>query len=554
MDGGGAIPRTGRPKARTLVLSALLVAAVACSGPDASGPRKGGTAVAAMPTAASTVLPPLARNSLDGELGDLLFPGLERPRWEPGGLVFPEGPELALAEARRFGPDSTTVTYRIASDRRWSDGRPVTAGDVVFTYRLLARPGSALPLSRVTARLDSVVAHGDTAVTFHFARRYPGMLFDASAGVLPRHLFGPVPAGEEAAHLSAVVDSTLARGRLPGSGPFVLASWERGDRLVLVASPEAPIRPGLDTLAVRIVPEEATRLAELRTGDVHLVRGLSFRRASELRSRPGVRVDAVPKRAYDYLAWNPAGHPAFGEPRVRRALSLALDRERLIEALEMGPWAEPARGPYGPLFPGLAAAQPPARHDTAAARRLLREAGWVREAGGEGPDGVRTKDGRELAFDLLVPAGDAHRSAAAQLIRADLRRLGVDVRVRTMEFNALFGRMRAGDYQAALLGWQVGLDPDISPFWAGPDAPLNVVGYGDPAVSARIDSALASATASEAVRHWRAAGAAIARDHPYAFLWYYDLPVVLSERLQGADPGVLGVLRDAHAWRLSAGD
>lgn len=552
---GAASDGGGRHRGSALLAAALVALVGACGGEATDGgARRGGTAVAAMPTAATTVLPPLARNSLDGELADLLFPGLERPRWETGGLVFPQGQELALAASRRFGPDSTTVTYRIAPDRRWSDGRPVTAGDVVFTYRLLARPGSALPLSRLTARLDSVVAHADTAVTFHFARRYPGMLYDASAGVLPRHLFGPVPEGDAAAHLSAAVDSALERGRLPGSGAFVLASWERGDRLVLVPNPEAPARPRLDTLAVRIVPEEATRLAELRTGGAHLVRGLSFRRAGELRSRAGVRVDAMPRRAYDYIAWNPSGHPAFRDVRVRRALSMALDRERLIDALDMGPWAEPARGPYGPLFPDLAEAQPPVRHDTAGARRLLREAGWVREAGGPDRPALREKDGRELAFELLVPAGDAHRAAAAQLIRSDLRRLGADVRVRTMEFNALLGRMRAGDYQAALLGWQVGLDPDISPFWAGAEAPLNVVGYDDPEASARIDSALAAETTPEAARHWRAAGAAIARDRPYAFLWYYDLPVAITDRLREADPGVLGVLRNAHEWWLAPED
>lgn len=533
-------------------LAGLLLAA--CGGEAGPSGRAGGTAVAAVPTAATTVLPPLARNSLDGELGDLLFPGLERPRWEPGGLVFPEGRPTALASRRRFGPDSTTLTYRLAPDRRWSDGRPVTAGDVVFTYRLLSRPGSALPLSRAAAQLDSVVAHGDTAVTFHFARRYPGMRFDAGVGILPRHRLGPIPEEEVAAALNARVDSALADGRLTGSGPFVLAARERGDRILLVPNPEAPVRPRLDTLAIRIVPEEGTRVAELRAGGVHLVRGLSFRRASELRSREGVRVDAVPRRAYDYLAWNPGGHPAFADVRVRRALSAALDRGRMIEALDMAPWAEPARGPYGPLFPELEAALPPVREDTARARRLLREAGWTLPAARGGGEDVRTKEGRELAFTLLTPAGDAHRAAAAQLVRARLGELGVGVRVRTMEFNALFGRMRAGDYEAALLGWQVGLDPDISPFWAGPDAPLNVVGYRNPEVAALIDSALSAETAPEAAGRWRRAGAAIARDRPYAFLWYYDLPVAISERLRGADPGVLGVFRDAHGWWLADRD
>lgn len=549
-------PATGRPARAAIPVAALFLLAPllwACGGEE--GPDegtqavRGGAAAVGVPDDASTVLPPLARTSLDQEIGTLLFPGLNRLSWDEG-PSFAAGDSVALAESWRFGPDSTTLTYRLADGRRWSDGEPVTATDVVFTYRLLADPDAALPLSYVTEDIDSVTAQGDTAVTFHFARRHPRMLFDTGVGILPEHVYGDLSretfarvAGSAA---GAHDTSTAGPGRRAAvaSGPYRLAEWRRGERLVLVRNSAAPDPARLDTLVVRILPEEATRLAELRTGGLDMARLEAFDQAAELRERPGYEIQAMPGRAYDYVAWNPSGHPAFGDVRVRRALSLALDREGMVAALGMSRYAEPARGPYGPLFPDLAAALPATGRDVERARRLLDGAGWSRPSEGE----VRRRGDDRLAFDLLVPAGSDRRMSAAVMIQDQLAEVGVEVRVRTREFNALFTSVREGDYEAALLGWQVALDPDISPFWYDPASPLNVVGFDSPRVRSLMDSALAAPTAAEAEARWRRAGRAIAEAYPYAFLWYFDLLWGVAPRLRGVDVDVTGFASTAGSW------
>lgn len=546
----------GRP-ARTLLagILAVLLAGAGCGGEAGSAageadgddaPRTGGTVVAGVPTDATSLLPPLARTSLDAELSALLFPGLNRGVWEPGGLTYPEDDPLALARSRRLGSDGTTLTYRLEDDLRWSDGEPLTAEDVAFTYRMLAHRDAGLPLSYVTSRMDSVVTLGDTAVTFHFARRYPGMLFDTGVGILPEHVYGEVPPAEFMGLSGRATGTASARGdsALVVSGPFRLAEWSRGERVVLVRNVAGITAPRLDTLVFRILPEETTRLAELRAGRLDLARLDSYREANRLSARDGVRILRMPRRAYDYIAWNPAGHPAFGDPRVREALSLALDREEILAALDMGQWAEPAAGPYGPLFPQLRVPADSARHDPDRARALLEEAGWSRSGDAE----VRSRNGRALRFELATQAGSDRRTSALELIRGELGAVGAEAEVRTQEFNSLFSRMRSGDYQAALLGWQVGLDPDISPFWRDPASPLNVVSYDDPGVAARIDSALAAPTRGAAAPHWRRAAREIAADHPYAFLWYFDVLYAARDRLRGADVHVTGLAADAHRW------
>lgn len=564
--------RAGPALALAVLVAATVPAACGDQGPadgpgsggDGEAPREGGAAVVGVSTGASSVLPPLARTSLDGELSELLFLSLNRARWSEGRLEFDEDHALGLARGWTFGADSTTLTYRLRPGLEWSDGTPMTARDARFTFELLADPDAGLPLAHVTRRMDSVTARGDTAVTFHFARRYPGMLFDTGVGLLPEHVYGEVPAadfmqlagraargggdGEEGASVAEGAEET---GRPVVSGPFRLAEWSRGERVVLVRNPSAPVAPRLDTLVFRVLPEEGTRLAELRSGGVDLARVESFRQARQMAAREGFEVHRVPRRAYDYVAWNPEGHPAFSDPRVREALSLALDRAAILEALEAGDLAEPAAGPYGPLFPQLRVEPDGPLHDVDRARRLLEEAGWTLPDDADGR-GVRSREGRLLGFELATPAGSDRRTTAAELIGSQLAEVGVRADIRIQEFNSLFGRVRAGDYEAALLGWQVGLDPDISQFWYDPEAPTNVVGYDDARVRALMDSARAAPTADAAQPHWTRAARRIAGDHPYAFLWHFDLVYVSGPRLRGVETGVLGVTHDAHEWWTEA--
>ena len=527
-----------RPPAGAAVLLPWLVLLLACGdvgeevrdGPADSPAARGGRAVVAVESDAASLLPPLARTALGGDLGAQLFPGLNRGAWREGRFVYREGDPLALARSWRFGPDSARLTYRLRDDLAWSDGEPLTAEDVVFTYRLLADPEAGLPLSYVTGRMDSVTAQGDTAVTFHFARRYPGMLFDTGVGVLPEHVYGELPPAEFVSRAGLPPEGTE---RAVVSGPFTLAEWRRGDRIVLVRNPAAAVSPLLDSVVVRILPEETTRLAELRRGGLDAARVTSFREAERLRADPELRLRRLRGRAYDYVAWNPDGHPAFAEPAVRQALSLAIDRPAILEALDMSAFAEPASGPYGPLFPDLAAAQPSPEHDPARARRLLAEAGY-----------------RELTFTLLVPAGSGRREAASQMIQAQLAEVGVTAELGTREFNALFERAVRGDYPAALLGWQVPLDPDISPFFRDSTSRLNLVDYEDARVRAAMDSALAAPTDAAARDHWRRAAALLARDHPYTFLWHFDLLLAVGPRLSDVETASTGFFHRLHRWRV----
>ncbi len=514
----------------------LLACNPADRGRDA-GPQT--TIVIGVEAAATTVLPPLASSALDFEIAGALYLGLNFGEWRDGGLSYIPGHPLGLA--RDWTLDGADLTYHLDTGRRWSDGAPIRAADIRFTYELLADTLLDLPLSSVTSRIDSISIPDDSTAVFHFRGEYAGMLFDTGVGVLPEHFFVgvsrdrlrgglPLPAGQRPTDM-------------PVSGAFKLVEWLPEERIVLARNDHAE-KPGqLDRVVIRVVPEETTRAAELRSGELAAAGFNSFRVARTVENA-GARLLAIPQRGYDYIAWYPGAHVALANRSVRKALSLAIDRESLIGALDLTGFAEPAWGPYGSLFESLRSAPPhQPLYDPVVARALLEAAGWVDADG----DGVRERGDERLAFDLAVPAGNDRREDAAEIIQSQLAAVGVGIRIRPAEFNALFGRLMAGEYQAALMGWQVALDPDVSVFWADPLSPLNVVEFDDAAVSASIEAALGQRDADAAEPYWRAAAEGVAAQYPYAFLWYFDIPFAV-------DASIEGVRVDATGWGTGLAD
>ncbi|MFQ5689537.1 MAG: ABC transporter substrate-binding protein [Gemmatimonadota bacterium] len=542
-----------RGLAAVVAASALGLGCAGEGAPSREGSRSraveavsGGTAVVGVARGATTLLPPLAQTSLDAELGGMLYLGLNLAEWGREGLSYSASSPRALADRWSFSADSAALTYHLAVGRRWSDGEPIRAADVVFTYRLLADTSLALPLGSVTDELDSVFVRDDSTVTFQFRRPYPGMLFDTGVGILPEHVFG---SGDPRRLREHPALRHPEGGALVVSGPFRVESWAPDDRIVLVRNEQSAVIAHLDRLVFRILPEETTRLAALRAGDLDVAQLVSFRQAARLSAEGVYRIVRIPQRGYDYIAWNPGAVTAFRHRRVRRALSLAIDRRAIIAALEMGEFAEPATGPYGSLFPDLRPDVESASFDPAEARRLLDSAGWEDTDG----DGIREKGPEELSFTLTTDAGNERRASAAQIVQAQLARVGVRAEIRLQEFRSLFQRLLARDYEAAMLGWQVGLDPDISPFWADSESPLNVVGYHDPEVSAVIRQARDAASAEEAAIFWRRAAERIATDYPYAFLWYFDLLYAVAPRLHEVRTSVLGLTQGVERWWIPPG-
>jgi peptide/nickel transport system substrate-binding protein len=513
----------------------------------AADPEPGGTAVIAVLADLGTPSPLVAQTELDGSLSsDLLYMQLVRGAWEDGRLVHLLADASPMALARNYdyiAPDSTSIRFRMRSDARWSDGQPITAEDVVFTYEMAAEPDLASVRQDYVERIDSVTAEDDSTVVIHFAERYPLMITHSSLAIIPEHVFAGTDPGEFSSH-PALLDP--AGGKLVVSGAFMIGDWRKGQSIELVPNPYFRPRPHLDRIVFRIIPESTTRTVELQTGAVDFVKNVPLHMIPEFEAgAPHIRFELEPQRNYDYVSYSPDGFEPFADGDIRRALGLAINVPDIINALQMEEYAAPAGGPYAPIFRELSDPErmAPLEQDTAAANRILDEAGW-RDSDG---DGIRDRNGEPFAFTLVTNAGNQRRADVSQIVQQQWREVGVDAELRSLEFNTFMTNLVEGDYEAALGGWVTGLTPDISPLF-GSDSPYNVTGYSNPAVDSLFATALSQPTPEAAAPYWTEAAAGIVEDQPYTWLYYIDTVDGVNQRLRGMRIDTYGSLQNAWEW------
>ncbi len=549
------------PLHRAIALPLMSVAVTACGGDRPGGarlgdefgePRSGGTVVIAELADMTIPLTIVAQTSLDGNLGgDVMFMELLRGDWDDGRLVFLTAEDSPMAMARSYefiGPDSTSIRFHMRSELRWSDGVPITAGDVVFTYGILDDPQLASPLQHYTEFLESVEAENDSTVVFHSTRRHPDMLTHAAVPPLPQHIFGTTAPGELRNHPTI---RNPENGNLVVSGPYMVGSWRRGEQIVLVRNPHFEPAGYVDQVVFRVIPDATARIVELQTGRVDMFTGLTLEQVPLIRAQaPHVRLEREEKRFYDYIGYNPGGYAPFEDPDIRRALGLALDIDGILGALQMTEFAVPAGGPYAPIFRDLydPVGQAPLPFDPAEARRILESKGW-RDTNN---DGVLDRDGQPFRFTLMTNAGNQRRADVTQIVQQQWRQVGVDARLQQLESNTMFANLNSGDYQAVLAGWSVGLSADLTPLW-GADSPFNYTRYSHSEVTSMIEEAREQPTYESALPYWRQAASRIVQDQPYTWLYYLDAVDGVNNRVRGTKIDTYGPYQNLWEWWIADG-
>ena len=532
------------------LLWGLLLACGPTSAPRGETPTAG-PVVIALPGAWSGVNELVAGGSrADQDVRDQLFLHLfeEQPDFAEGPPTFAP----SLAESIEWSTDRLHATVRLRRDATWSDRRPVTSEDVAWTWRAQTHPAVAWRYRQSKERIEAVEALDPHTVRFTFRAAYLAQMTDLNEGaVLPRHAWGELPFERWRE------DPDWFARRLVTSGPFHVADWLPGERIVLAPSPTCragphprPTRcPALDRVVFRVVPDAAARIAQLEAGALDYVADVAPEDAARLSRRPDLEIERFWHRRYDYLAWNLAREP-LGDREMRRALTLAIDRRALVDGL----WRGFARIAVSPVPTSVWAAHPdlePWPYDPGAARELLERRGW---RDGDG-DGVRERDGQRLSFELAVNGDNRQRADAAILIQAQLARVGVEAHVRLLDFHALVERLDVHDFDAALGAW--GIDTSLDLWYAFHSQAItegyNSGGYSNREVDRLIDAARRAHDPAALLQPLRRIQEILHRDQPYTFLVEPLGLDVHRRRVKGVDPSALGSFRDLASWRTSTG-
>jgi peptide/nickel transport system substrate-binding protein len=362
-----------------------------------------------------------------------------------------------LATAHAWSEDRKTLRFTLREGVLWSDGRPFSAEDVAYTFQLL-KQHPALDTGGAWRFLSEVSAEGPQTVAFHFARVYiPGFTELAHQPLVPRHIWE---------HVADPV--TFTNPDPVATGPFTQVRVFRNQVYELGRNPHywQPGRPAVDALRFLAFPTNDQANLALVEGEVDWAGNFV----------PAVDRTFVSKDPEHHGRWFPlfgstvflypnTTRPPLDDVRVRKALSMALDRERLVDIAMYG-YTRPAdatalNDSYTGWRDAEAAKGAWVHHDEAAANALLDEAGLKK-----GPDGVRRlADGQPLELEIEVVGGWSDWVRAGQVLARDLRKLGVQAHLKTYEFGAWYARLQKGEFQLSIAWSLDGPTPYIFYKW-----------------------------------------------------------------------------------------
>ena len=436
--------------------------------------------------------------------------------------------------AERWELTDNDVTFHLRQGVTWHDGQPVTAEDVKFTFDMAknTETGAGIIAANL-GMVESATVVDPQTIRFTFTAPHAQALEDFWWAPAPKHL------------LQGVAPSSMAQApfnqRPVGSGPFKFVSWEKGQALTLEANTAFPAalggRPRLDRVTFRVIPESTIRLTELVSGSVHADLFIPPSQAQQLEGQSGMKIEQAPSRSFTYMGWNNE-RPPFDDAAVRRALAMAIDRNKIIQAL-LFEYARPVGSFIPPFAPGAPELQP-LPFDVAGAKALLAQAGWT-DANG---DGIVEKGGRPLRFTVLTNASNQLLLDIATVIQEQLKLVGADAQIRSLEFQTLLQQHRARDYEAVLANWAWDyFRPDPTPLFSCAEARKeqspNRAGYCNPQADELMQAGLREADAARAKTIWAQYSQILQRDQPIT-------PIYWSEDLTAAGPTLQGVTTDAR--------
>ncbi len=451
-------------------------------------------------------------------------------------------PVPALARSWAWSDSGRVLTFSLRTDVSWHDGVPTTADDVRFTFEAVRDPDVGAPRAGDLRDVLTLEAPDDSTVVVRFRIAPPRLpLVFAELPPVPAHLLRDVPAdGWRAAAFSTVP---------VGNGPFRFASRTPGARWRFVRNEQFPVElggpPWAREVVIAVVDEPSTKLAGLVSGDLD-VAGISPSMAELVARDPLLHLETPPVLFSSILAFNTTAAP-FNDVRVRRAVSLAIDRDRLVQAAVAG-FGVPTRRVIPPgVFPQNGAALPPPHADTIAAAQLLDAAGYPRAA-----NGMRARNGVPLAITLLT-AGSGEL-AAEQLLQDDLRRIGIALTIRTAELATFLSTLRAprktfdvaytgipgdlalGHLRALLDGRQRG-------------GGLDYTGFADATLDRALDAAFAAPDLDAQRERWTTVDSLVERSSPIAVLYHARGVQGRSASLDGVVMDLRGELATVTRWQ-----
>ena len=480
-----------RPRLLKLSLSVgmlLMLLLSACGGtttttttsttPTAGTPVKGGTWIDDLYEDTTSVIPNGSSQTyaylLEQAIWAPLFVG--DPKGNINAGLASEVPSLANGD---ISPDLKTWTFKLRPNLVWSDGQPLNADDVNYTWKLWTGKSKFTPASTVGFNLikSTDVSADKLSIIFHLSAGFEPFLSqwtDSGFAPMPAHIFSSIPDDQ-------ILKSAQNLKPTVSSGPFIMSESVHGDHYTVVRNPKYYLAaqgfPYLDKVVFRIVTNQDTILSDFQSGSITSSWFLDVTKTPVYRTLAGYHIATNPINSnFEALYFN-LNNAALKDVNVRKAIAMAIDQPTLIATARFGQ-ASPLCTNHSPAYhPGYQPNPPCPKFDIAAANALLTQAGWV-----QGADGVRTKGNLRLEFQYSTTANNSWRKADTLINQANFAKIGVKTDIQYYPASTFFGTIlpggKPGTYDMAEFENNYGYDADDSSQFACNQIPSAANSFG----------------------------------------------------------------------------
>ncbi|WP_418179449.1 peptide-binding protein [Aliarcobacter lanthieri] len=481
------------------------------------------TLTLAMSSSPSRLNPILSNDTASSEISDWLFNGLFK--YDKNGNITTE-----IASSYYF-ETPTKLIIKLKDNVLWHDKVKVTSQDVIFTYEQIINPKVFNSIKSNFTEVESVKAIDNLTVEINYKKPYFKALEIWMFGLLPYHILKDE---------KDLMTSSFNKNPI-GTGSYKLKEFKTASDIELIANEDFfEGRPKIDRILYKFLPDLNTSFLYLKQNKLDIGALTPIQVSKQIDDNFKDNFDILSKASFSfsYLGFN-LENPKFKDKKVRQALSLAINRQELVDILFFG-YGEVCNGPFMPNSFAYNDEVKETKQNLEKAKKLLKEAGYDEK--------------NPLVFEVITNTGNNIRINAAQILQYQLAKVGVTMKIRVMEWQAFLNTIvHPRNFETILLGWSLALMPDAYPLWHSKSAKLggfNLVNYKNPKIDELIEKGSGTINKDDLSIIYKEIFKIISDDLPYLFLYIPDGITAINKKIKNIDPAFIGIMHNQKDWEI----
>lgn len=518
--------------------------------------------VIGIPSDVATLNPLYAFDLQEGHLSDLMFlkPAMEKWNDSLGMIEL----EPMLAESWVVNKDSGFITLNLRDNVYWSDGKPITVDDIIFSFDVYSDPAVNSRLyglfgnfySDENLHIDvrrTFRKNSDRSLTIFFKDIRKFSFLDINFAILPSHAYRKIDRAD--------IATAEINFKPVTSGPFKLHKWDRDQKIHLIADSTSYLfnENNVQELIFKIVPDNFSLFTQLKTGEVDLIESFEAEQVKDLDNYKHLEIVSIKGRDYDYLGWNNIDPDAyqkkqikpnrfFSSSKIRKALSIAINRNEIFKSV-IGKFGLIYDSPISPIFKSyIDSSLFSFDYNPSLAKKMLEDEGWKDING----DGILERENKKFSFQIYSNTGNPIREYAATVIKNNLKEIGVEAEIVFVEKSELVDGLINRKYDAFLSGWTVQIPLNLDNF-SNPSSEkgmFNFSSYYNQEVNKLLDNLNPADTESKKISTYKSISKIFKETEPITVLFWIDNLIAYNKRIKNLKISPLGLFNDAWNWKI----